>query len=96
MLKLKKIQPESYEDFPVGKKYFPSLHFDNKEVSEIKNWEVGKIYQILLEIKQNSKSESKDGVVDASFDITAYKVMDDMEDMSDDDMEKMQAKGMSS
>lgn len=97
MLKLKKIQTESYNDYPLEHAYFPYLTLNSKQISELKDWEVGETYQIILEIKQKSKSESetKDlSVINSTFDITAYKVISG--DISDADLEEMQGLALSS
>ena len=53
-------------------KYYPSIYFDSKTLPDIKSWEVGEEYCVMLVVRQMSKSmnESKGGVqVDARFDI---------------------------
>lgn len=77
----------------------PSFHVNEKQISEIKRWEVGKKYKLEIEVELKSKHEMKmDGKItaDASFDIVAYDVEKDYEDMSDDEMEMEQAKALSS
>lgn len=94
MLKLKKIPTEKWDNKGLDAPYFPGVNFDTKQIPEIKEWEVGETYQIVLEIKQTSKSEDKEGKVNASFDITGYKVLDG--EIDDADLEEMQAKGLAS
>ena len=96
MLKLKKIPTaKNHEgmDMPMMGEYPPTLHLTGKQVPEIKDWDVGEEYEMVVRVKQTSKSENKDGMVDASFEVTAYKAMDEM---SDSDMEYMQAEGLKS
>jgi len=100
MLKLTKIKPESWNDeMPMGKTHYPYLNLDSDEVPEVKDWEVGKTYQIVLEVKQTSKSqnkEKKDVVTGASFDIVAYGIpKNNLDDLSGPELEKMQAEGLS-
>ena len=102
MLKLKKIpvgKKHEGVDMPVENEYPPTIHLTDKQGPEIKDWSVGKSYQMIVEVKQTSMSENKDGKevrVDASFEITAYKVFDDLENMSDEDLEYLQGKGLAS
>ena len=101
MLKLKKIEAEKAQDYPeVGARFLPTLYLDSKQVSEIRDWEVGEEYTLVIKVKQTGKNENdkeKDGKVNsvrADFDIVGYKVLND--EMSDADLEEMQAKGLSS
>lgn len=67
---MKKIKPIRYgEDIIKDEPYYPSLHLDSKQLSEIKNWEVGKSYTITLKIKQTSKIENDKGDIMADFNI---------------------------
>lgn len=93
MLKLKKIPTEKWDNKLSDMPYSPSVNFDTKQIPEIKDWEVGETYQVVFEIKQMNKSENKDGMVNAGFDILGYKILG--EDMSDTDIEEMQAEGLS-
>ena len=86
MAHLKKIQKDAK-----GKKIgaqdisdmaYPTLYVDNQQIPEIADWEVGKKYQLLIEVEQKSKSEMevKSGgeerqIIDARFNIVAYAVI---------------------
>lgn len=103
MLKLKKIQSEKIDMVEEGRRYLPTLYLDSKQVPEIKDWEVGETYHVILELRQTSKNENdteKDGKVNsvsAQFDIVAYKPMEmekDMDEMTDEEIEEMQGKVM--
>lgn len=97
MLKLKKIPIEKNDmDMPMMGKYPPTVHFNDSQVPEIKDWSVGKTYQVVLEIKQTSMNQNKDKSVDANFEVVAYKCVEDSEDMSDEDIEKLQGKALAS
>jgi len=100
MLKLKNIPVESYEEnmkLDSGK-YLPTLYFDEKQVPEIKDWEVGEEYDVVLRLKQTSKNENElepdENNLNAGFNIVAYKVLDS--EMSDADLEKLQAEALKS
>ena len=49
----------------------PSIHLDETQVKEIRNWEVGENYTLILEVTQKSKRESEDSSkkISASFEI---------------------------
>ena len=65
---LKTIQPESPTAEMSKRKYYPSFHISSKELPEVKNWDVGKKYQILLEARQTGKREDEEGI-SADFEI---------------------------
>ncbi len=96
MLRLKKI-PVKKTDYPKPLAedvpyYNPSFSLNDKQVSEIKDWDVGETYQLCIEVSMTSKQEYKDGGVSGGFDIIAYKSLG--ENMSDGDMEEMQGQAM--
>lgn len=98
---LKKIKPQTRKeayDIPEDneKVILPSLHLNSNQVSEIKDWETGEEYHILLKIKQTSKREERDEDVEAGFDIIAYRVKNKVEDMSDDEFAEEKTKALSS
>jgi len=66
---LKKVSPQSMDVMMDNKKFYPSLHLSSKDLPAIKNWEVGKTYNINLEVKQTSMSEEMGGDMHASFEI---------------------------
>jgi hypothetical protein len=47
----------------------PSIHLEEDQLKEIKNWEVGEKYTLILEVTQKSKRENSDKKISASFDI---------------------------
>ncbi len=101
MLKLKKIPITDNKNLDSGlirNDYIssPSLSLNDKQVPEIKDWQVGETYTIVLEIKMVSMSAYDKSGTSGSFDIIKYKVMDDIEDMSDADLEEMQGEALSS
>jgi hypothetical protein len=66
---MKKIKPHGGGVEVSSEKYYPSIYLSSKDLKEIKDWEVGKNYKVVLEIKQKSKSEDADKAISASFDI---------------------------
>ena len=99
MFKLKKIPVESYGDLKEkNRKYLPTLYLDEKQVPDIKDWEVGGEYDIVIRVKQTSKNENhledEENNLNAGFNIVAYKVLD--KDLDDEDMEHLQAEGLKS
>lgn len=87
MTHLKKIKVSSMQvDVPsIGKHLSaPSFYIDAAQMPEIKHWEVGGKYRLVIDVEQKSKNEREDST-DASFDILAYrhlpkKSIDDMTD----------------
>ncbi len=67
---MKKVIPQKQgiDSSPEEKRY-PFIHLSSKELPELKKWEVGKTYKIILEIKQKSMSEDSNKEISASFDI---------------------------
>ena len=100
MQKLKKIKvSEKHDMLEVAgglSTYPPSFHVGEKQMPEIKDWEVGKKYKLMIEVEQKSLSQNESGR-DASFDIVAYAVMEekDFDKMSDEEMEMEQGKALS-
>lgn len=47
----------------------PSIHLDEDQLKEIKDWEVGRNYTLILEVTQKSKREDSNKKISASFDI---------------------------
>lgn len=90
--KIKTIEPDDAMEVSVGGKYPPSLNLNDSQVSEIKDWDVGETYQMVVDIKMTNKSEDKDGTINASFEVTGYK---NMEDMSEEELEDMQGEALS-
>jgi len=98
MEKLKKIPVKESEksimDNPSVSSYPPSFYVSSKQMSEIKDWEVGKKHKMMIEVEQKSMSEDDNNVISGNFDIVAYKVMD-YNDMTDEEFEAEQGKAHS-
>ena len=76
--KLKQVKPEKMEDFSEDKEFFPSLHLDSDNLSEVKDWEVDGEYILMLRVKQTSKNmRTVDGkeIFSAGFDIREIGVL---------------------
>lgn len=80
------------EDYMLS--YPPSFQANAKQIPEITDWKVGEEYTIVVKVEMKRMSSYDNGTkksTDASFDVIAYKVLDDV---SDDDLEEMQAEAM--
>lgn len=76
--------------------YKPRINLTSDQLAQIKDWEVGETYTVILDIKQKSKSEDEfkgKKYISSSFEIVSIKaekeVEKDIEDM--DNAEFMQA-----
>lgn len=95
-IKLNKIKHEPMKGLDMPMSMNPMFHVSDKEMPEIKNWEVGNKYKLVIEVEQKSKSEDEMGV-HAGFEIVAYKHLKDksLEEMSDKEFGEYQSKVMS-
>ena len=75
--------------------YAPSFSIDAEQMPEIKSWEVGGKYRLIIEVEQKSKSAREDSV-EASFDITHYKHIPKktIDEMTDQEFEKYQGESL--
>lgn len=82
----------------MDKPYLTSVNFDSVQIPEVKDWDVGEEYTIVLKVKMTNKSQYQEGEknqkTNAGFEVEAYKALDD--DYSDADLEELQGKGLSS
>ena len=74
----------------------PMFHVDDMMMPEIKDWEVGKKYKMVVEVEMKSMSKDED-MTSGGFELVAYKPMPDKEpkDMDDKEFEEYQGKEMS-
>ena len=73
--------------------YPPSFSANEKQIPELVDWKVGEKYILVIEVEMKRMSSYDNGTkknTDASFDVVAYSVSDDYENMSDEDIEKIQ------
>lgn len=56
--------------------WYPHLDLSSDEIPEIKKWEVGKTYKLVLEVKQTSKREDKDKKISSCFEVRKVGVED--------------------
>ena len=66
---MKTIRPETMSDMSPEKEWYPHLDLSSDEIPEIKKWEVGKNYKIVLEVRQVSKREDKDKKISACLEV---------------------------
>lgn len=53
----------------------PNFRANEKQIPEVKKWETGKNYRLIIDIKQTGKHEEREEPVRAEFDIVGYKVV---------------------
>lgn len=81
--------------------YPPSFHITDKQMQEIKDWEVGGKYRLVIEIEQTYKSESvkDDGsvAIGGDFNIIKYKYLPEktIDEMNDKEFGEYQGKEFS-
>jgi len=80
----------------------PDFRVTDDQIAEIKDWEVGEKYQLVIEVEMISKT--KIGILggtddyDGRFEVQAYKHLapKSLDEMTDEEFELEQAKGLSS
>lgn len=99
-IKVKKQKPKymiGEDELPY---YYPSFHVTNKQIPEIKSWEVGKNYKMVIEVNMRSKSEderSGSKNASASLEVVAYAVgkAKDISKMTDKEFGAYQGEALS-
>ena len=96
---LKKIEAHEHKataDEPKYTMYPPSFSVAGMQMPEIKNWEVGKRYVLVIEVEQKSKSKDEKEIR-GTFDIVAYKHLKEKtpEEMDDKEFEEYQGEMLS-
>ncbi len=51
----------------------PSFRIDEKQMPEIKKWDVGEKYRLVIDIEMKSKNETQLDKINGAFDLVAYK-----------------------
>jgi len=76
----------------------PSFRTNENQIPEIKQWETGEKYYMVIEIRQTEKTDREGQPVRAEFDIVRYKALSGklIEDMTDKEFEDEEAKGLAS
>jgi len=88
-------------DVPSVSLYPPSFHVNEKQMPEIKNWEVKGIYRLVIEVEQISKHEERKSddstSVGGEFNIIKYKYLPEktIDEMDDKEFEEYQGKELS-
>ena len=92
-LKLKKIKMPDMSDKMAMPSVMPMFHVDDMQMPEIKDWEVGASYKVVMEVKMKDMSQT-DESVHAGFEILAYKHLKEktMDEMSDHEFGEYQSK----
>jgi hypothetical protein len=95
-MKLKKIQtkrsyPKQVESSMPG----PCVYISSDQMPEMKDWEVGETYQLVIEVVQKSKTETENSA-SGEFELVAYNYMPkkEMEDMTDEEFGELQSEIM--
>lgn len=99
-MKLKKIKVEEPKGLDVVSEKawcYPTLHLDTSVVPEMKDWEVGEEYEMVIRVKQKSRNESEHHT-SGSFDVVAYHVPKekDIDDMTDEEFGEYQGRALAS
>lgn len=94
-------EPKKSESQVMNEEYMsaPRMYVKGKQMLEIKEWEVGDEYHLVVKVKLAEKEENEDGRISGALQVLAYKEIKGkkvVEDMSDDELEDMQAEGLSS
>ena len=81
------------EASPMHGSYPPSFSVDADQMPEIKDWEVGQKYKMVVEVEMKGMMEDKDKI-HGDFNVVAYKYLPEkaIEDMSDDEFGDYQDK----
>lgn len=93
-IKLKKIKVSKPDkDMPMSHhdSYPPSFVITAEQVPEIKNWELGGKYKMIIEVEMRGLNKDEDATI-GNFYITAYKYIPEkaVEDMSDEEFSEYQ------
>lgn len=80
--------------------YLPSFGLSSKQMPEIRDWEVGKNYKLVIEVNMRSKNEDeREGKTNASgsLELVAYKILKSksVDEMSDKEFGEYQGKALS-
>lgn len=99
-MKFKKIEnsnkSEEMVESGMDMEYPPEFSISGKQMPEIKDWEPGNVYEMVIQVEQKSLNIDGDRA-SARFEIVGYKIEEkDYSKMSDEDFEKEQAKSLTS
>jgi len=97
--KLKKVKPKKMEMSESSEKeHYPNFYLSSDTLPEIKDWEVGEEYKIVMTVEQKSKSmhsEGREEKYNADFDIKKIGCMknnEGEEENEEDNKQKMKEK----
>ena len=71
---MKIIKPETSGRPEEALAQYPTIYFNSKDLPELKDWEVGKTYEMKIRIKQISMLEEKEHI-SGSFNIIGIEVL---------------------
>jgi len=99
-IKVKKKKPSYMKDEDPVPYWYPSFHVNSKQIPEIKDWETGKNYKMVIEVNLSSKNQSeRDGNTNtsASLEVVAYAVgkAKDISKMTDKEFGNYQGEALS-
>ena len=88
-IKLAQIRPSMSGEFErIADEFLPHLHLNSEQVPEVHVWEVGEVYRMVIDIRQDSKDFDKPtGKTMAGFKIVGYKALriKSIDEMSDEE-----------
>lgn len=75
----------------------PSFRIDEKQMPEIKKWDVGEKYRLVIDIEMKSKNETELDKIHGGFDLVAYKHIPKKHvlDMNEEEFEEEEGKRLS-
>lgn len=107
-IKLKEIKVESMQEKPMVEvesegdfMHCPYLYVNDRQIPEIKKFEVGESYEMIIRVTPRSKDEhesTSDERSSVELAVTAYKVIEkkSMDDMSDEEFGEYQGEALKS
>lgn len=70
-----------------NEKHYPTLSLSIRDIPEIKGWKVDETYNVSLELREVSMSDSRHGHGGATFEILGYHIDEDQADDEEDEDE---------
>lgn len=98
-VKLKKIKVEKPDNVDAEPLHWRLPHFSVTEdqMPEVKSWEVGNKYRMIVEVEQTEKSDREGDPVRGEFRLVAYKPLPNksLDEMTDDEFAELQGEMLS-
>jgi len=90
---MKKLQGESFgEEISEHKKYLPSFSITADDLPAIKNWEVGKTYELKIKVKMESLRE-EEKKTHAGFEMQGIEIIENKKGFEQDYADRRSKKG---